>query len=42
MDFWNWTNTMYLVQHHFWWLLLAFLIGCWVGWTTCDTSRNAN
>ena len=31
-EFFNWNNTMIIVQHNWYWLLLAFLIGCWVGY----------
>ena len=43
MDFWNWHDTMFLVKDHFFpWILGAFVIGCIVGWMTCDTSRRTN
>lgn len=38
-EFFNWHDTLILWDHNWVWLLLAALIGIWVGWTTCDTSR---
>ena len=39
-DFFNWHDTWILVEHNWYWMLLALLIGCWVGWTTCDSSKS--
>lgn len=38
-DFFNWNDSWILVEHNWIWLSLALLIGGWVGWSTCDTSK---
>jgi len=30
----------YLFSHLFWWLVLAFLIGLYVGWYSCGRETN--
>ncbi len=40
-EFFNWGGTFILFQHNWLWFILALLIGAWVGWTTCGTSRSA-
>jgi len=30
-EFLNWNDTGIIIQHNWYWLLLAFVIGCWVG-----------
>ena len=31
-DFFNFHDTFYVVQHHWFWLLMALALGIWVGW----------
>ncbi len=38
-EFLNWNNTLIIVQHNWYWLLLAFLIGAWVGFRTSGEKR---
>jgi hypothetical protein len=38
-EFFNWHDTWAVVQHNWYWMLLAAAIGAWVGWRTCDTSN---
>ncbi len=37
MDFWNFKDWGIVGSHHWPWLLLALLIGIFVGWRTCET-----
>ena len=36
MDFWNFKDTGIIFAQHWPWLLLALLIGAFVGWRTCE------
>jgi hypothetical protein len=40
-EFFNWHDFGYVISHNIWWLLLAFALGIFFGWRTCDMSANA-
>ncbi|WP_281432900.1 hypothetical protein [Aestuariivirga litoralis] len=33
-EFFNWNNSQILIQHNWYWLLLALAVGCIVGFRT--------
>ncbi len=35
MDFWNFKDFTYVAVSHWFWLLLALLLGLVVGWLSC-------
>jgi hypothetical protein len=37
-EFFNWSGSWLLVEHHWMWMLAAAAIGIYVGWRTCDTA----
>lgn len=34
MEFFNWTDTWFVVTSNWVWMLVALGLGIWVGWTT--------
>jgi hypothetical protein len=34
-ELWNWTDTSILLAYNWYWLLLAFGLGAWIGYKTC-------
>jgi hypothetical protein len=40
MDFWNWKDTTVILAEQWPWLLLALLIGIFVGWWTCESDSD--
>jgi hypothetical protein len=39
-EFFNFNNSLILVQHNWVWLLLAFLLGAYIGFTSSTPSRS--
>jgi hypothetical protein len=37
-DFWNFHDSLSLVTHNWFWLLVALALGIVVGWKTCEPS----
>ncbi len=35
-EFFNWHNTAILFQYNWYWLLLAFALGAWNGYRSCQ------
>jgi hypothetical protein len=35
-EFFNWHDSWVLFEHNWIWLLLAFAIGGYIGWRTCE------
>lgn len=33
--FFNWHDTLILLQYNWYWLLLAFILGTWIGYRSC-------
>jgi hypothetical protein len=42
LDFFNWTSTTYVALSNWVWLLVAALIGVYIGWRSCDMTDNKN
>lgn len=36
-EFFNFAGWWVVVQHNWIWMLLAFLIGTYIGWRTCES-----
>jgi hypothetical protein len=34
-ELFNWHNTSIVLQYNWYWLLLAFILGAWIGYKTC-------
>jgi hypothetical protein len=33
-DFWNFHDSLFIVRHHWFWMLVALGLGIWVSWYT--------
>ncbi len=38
-EFWNFHDSMFVVQHHWFWMLVALGLGVWVGWYTASDKQ---
>ncbi len=41
-EIFNWHDSWILVQHNWFWLLVAFAIGAWVGFTYNSSEKRIN
>ncbi len=39
-EFFNWNDTWIVAQHNWFWMLVAAVIGVWIGWRSCDMSTD--
>ena len=38
-EFWNFHDSMFVVQHHWVWMLVTLGVGIWVGWYTARNKQ---
>lgn len=38
-EFFNFHGSWFVVQHHWFWLLVALAIGIWFGWSTAGNGK---
>ncbi len=39
LEFWNFKDSWFLVQQNLPWVALAFFLGCFWGWYSCDARK---